>query len=429
MEDRKHKQIVQRVFESSLSGLREDPRLAQRVLHIAQEQEKEGKVMSKRNGSRSPSKLLVIALTFVLVFAATAFALTRPDVLNWLLGNAPASTQLESTAQTVIGEKTVDGITVRMTSVVFDGEKLAFSYEIENDQPAMPVLVAANPTVLIDGREADMLYCTADPYGPQMVPSPHLDVLPVRRNPAVGGGLVSIGEGAGDKVACEMTFVVYRPENRFAVVLRPDSMQANVEAYTGDARAEAEDSLKTLKSFQNAIFAQEANLLDEQWLAEGYTVIDGSGGLIDLIENSHLEEAAQIRVAFSFDASAAFSCDFSQMPDVILEDCMLRVEEFRLSTLETALNIRLVPQENTQEAAQMLAEKYGAHLLMDDAGMPVEYSAMDYLASDRPYVTQINGQWVYRYLSKMPGLLRFPESIGFAAEVGELFRVELMSAE
>ena len=35
MEDRKDKQIVQRVFETSLSGLREDLYLAQRVLNIA----------------------------------------------------------------------------------------------------------------------------------------------------------------------------------------------------------------------------------------------------------------------------------------------------------------------------------------------------------------------------------------------------------
>lgn len=58
-----------------------------------------------------------------------------------------------------------------------------------------------------------------------------------------------------------MTFMVYKPENKFAVVLRPDSMKANVESYTGDARAEAEDSLNTLKSFRNAIFATEADLV------------------------------------------------------------------------------------------------------------------------------------------------------------------------
>ena len=105
MEDLKAKQIVQRVVDNSLSGIQDDPWMAQRVLNIAHG--KEEKIM-KTNIGRRPSKLVVVALAFVLVFATTAFALTRPAVLNWLTGNAPVSTQLESTAQSVIGENTVD---------------------------------------------------------------------------------------------------------------------------------------------------------------------------------------------------------------------------------------------------------------------------------------------------------------------------------
>lgn len=427
MEERKDKQIVQRVFETSLSGLKEDPYLAQRVLNIARG--KEEKIMNKKNVGKSPSKLVVVALAFVLVFATTAFALARPAVLNWLIGNAPASTQLESTVQTVIGENTVDGITVRMTSVVFDGEKLAFAYELENEHPTMPVLVSANPVMNIDGKEFNLMYCTADPYSPQMVPSPHLDVLPVKRNPAVGGGIVYVSDVAEDKVTCEMTFVVYKPENKFAVILLPDSMQANVESYTGDARAEAEDSLNTLKSFQNAIFAEEALLNDEQWLAEGYTVIHGSSRLHDLPENSHLTEASKIKVAFEFDASVAFACDFAEADDIALADATLHVEQFRLSSLETRLDLWLIPLENTEQAARKLAGKYGEYVLLDEQGMPVQYSEMDYLTSFTPHVTQKDGQWVCRYLSEMPGLLQFPESVGFTAAGEELIRFDLMIAE
>lgn len=425
MEDRKDKQIVQRVFETSLSGLREDPYLAQRVLKIAHG--KEEKIMNRTY--KNPSKLVVVALALTLVFATTAFALTRPAVLNWLTGNAPVSPQLESTAQTVISENTVDGITVRMTSVVFDGEKLAFSYELENEQPTMPVLVSANPVMNIDGKEFGLMYCTADPYAPQMVPSPHLDVLPVKRNPTVGGGEVYVSGIAKGKVTCEITFAVYKPENKFAVVLLPDSMQGNVETYTGDARAEAEDSLNTLKSFQNAIFATEADLANEQWLAEGYTIIDGSGMLYDLPDNSHLNEVAQIQVTFEFDASMAFACDFAGTDDVVLADATLHVEKFRLSSLETHIDLWLIPQENTEKAARSLAEKYGAYALVDEQGKTVQYSEMDYMADIMPYVTQIDGQWVCRYLSEMPGLLQFPESVGFTVGNEELVRFDLMIAE
>lgn len=425
MEDRKDKQIVQRVFETSLSGLREDPYLAQRVLTIAHG--KEEKIVNRTG--KSLSKLVVVAMALVLVFATTAFALTRPAVLNWLTGNAPVSPQLESTAQTVIGENAVDGITVRMTSLVFDGNKLAFSYELENEQPDMPVLIAANPMMIVDGKEAQMMYCTADPYSPQMVPSPHLDVLPVKRNPAVGGGEVYVRDITEGKVTCEMIFMVYKPENKFAVVLHPDSMQANVGTYTGDARAEAADSLNTLKSFRNVVFATEADLVNEQWLAEKYTVIDGSGMLYELPENSHLTEATQIKVTFEFDSSVAFACDFAETDDIALADATLHVEQFRLSSLATSIDLWLIPQENTEKAARDLAEKYGAYTLVDEQGEDVQYSEMDYMSTTTPYVTQINGQWVCRYLSEMPGLLQFPETVGFIAGSEELIHFDLMIEE
>lgn len=427
MEDRKAKQVVQRAIENSLFGIQDDPWMAQRVLHIAHE--KEGKRMNTKTIGRSPAKLVMVVLILVLAFATTAFALTRPAVLNWLTGNAPVSSQLESTAQTVIGESKVDGMTVRMTSLVFDGEKLAFSYELENDQPTMPVLVSSSPTMSIDGKEFQLMYCTADPHAPQMVPSPHLDILPVKRNPVVGGGEVYVGDIAEGEVTCELTFLVYKPENKFAVVLQPDSMQANVEAYTGDARAEAEDSLNTLKSFRNVIFATEADLANEQWLAENYTVIDGSGMLYELPDHSHLSEAAQIKVTFEFDASMIFACNFAEMDDVALADATLHVEQFRLSSLETCVDLWLIPQENTEKAARALAEKYGAYALADERGNAVQYSEMDYMAAAVPYVTQINGQWVCRYLSQMPGLLQFPESVAFIAGNEELIRFDLMSDE
>lgn len=418
MEDRKDQQTIQRVFATTLSGLREDPHLAQRVLSIA-------RVANQKRADRKPSTLVAVTLVLVLLFAATAFALTRPAVLEWLTGNAPTSTQLQSTAQSVIGEKTADGITVQITSIVYDGQKLAFAYEVENHHPAMPVLIAANPTMRIDDKAATMTSCTADPSAPQMVPSPHLDVLPVQRNPAVGGGMVCVEDVAKDTVLCEMTFAVYQPEQQFAIVLDPDSMQANVESYTGDARAEAEDSLYTLSSFQNAVFATDADRASKQ----GDTVIDGSGLLYDLPENSHLTQVSQITVSFSFDASLTFACDFAGTDDRTLGDATLHVDSFRLSSLETRIDLWLIPQENTEIAANVLAETYGAYMLMDEQGKAVQYSQMDFMADDQPSVMLIDGQWVCRYQSEMPGLLHFPESVGFTAGGRELIRFDLLIEE
>lgn len=387
-----------------------------------------GETMNKKMLAFSPTRFVVVIALVVLALATTAFALTRPAVLDWLLGNDQPSPQLEATAQTVIAENTIDEITVRINSVVYDGEQLAFSYELENEHPTMPVLIANHSTALVDGQQMNV-FGTNDPSNPHMVPSPHLDVLPVRRNPAVGGGFISVGDVAKGKVSCEMTFSVYSPEKQFAVLLTPDSMQGNPEAYSGSTREEVEDSLNTLKGFQNAIFIDEAQLSDEQWLSEGYTVILPDGMLYDLPETSHLKEVSQIKITFDFDASVAFSCDFSNTEDVALEDCTLHVERFRLSSLETGFDLWLIPQENTEEAAQQLADKYGSYELTDGQGTPVQYSVMDYTSTPEPSVQQLHGQWVCRYSCTMPGLQQFPESVGVTAGGCELIRFDLMIEE
>lgn len=422
MEEIKAKRIVRRVIGKSLCGIADDPGMAQRVLRIAHEKE-----ARKNAGTIGRGKLAIAALIFALVLATTAFALTRPAVLNLLTGNAPASAQLESTAQSVTGIGAADGIAVRITGVVFDGENLAFSYELENDRPDTPALVSAGPAINIDGRPFPLTSCTATSDAPQMVPSPRVDVLPVRRNPAVGGGAAYTSGLTGGKAACELTFTVYRPENKFAVLLDPDGMQARADSLTGDARAEAEDSLDTLRSFRNAVFTTEADL--ERRLDEGCTLIDGSGTLYDLPENSHLAETAQISVTFEFDASAAFACDFAGAGDRALDGAALHVERLRLSSLETYVDLRLIPPENTESAARSLAQRYGAYVLTDERGEPVVYSEMDYMADTAPHAVQIDGQWVCRYLARMPGLLRFPESVAFVAGGEELLRFDLTPGE
>ncbi len=44
-------------------------------------------------------------------------------------------------------------------------------------------------------------------------------------------------------------------------------------------------------------------------------------------------------------------------------------------------------------------------------------------------ITQIDGQWVCRYLAQMPGLLQFPDSVSFIAGGDELIRFDLMTEE
>ncbi|MBQ7851200.1 MAG: hypothetical protein IJ343_15850 [Clostridia bacterium] len=50
---------------------------------------------------------------------------------------------------------------------------------------------------------------------------------------------------------------------------------------------------------------------------------------------------------------------------------------------------------------------------------------MDACWAERPYVTEMDSQWVCRYLESLPGLLHFPECVVFRTQAGEAARFSL----
>lgn len=373
---------------------------------------------------RIPIKAVILAAALLALMSAAALALTRPSVLRWLLGSRPASPQLEKTAQTVIGEGTADSITARITGLVWDGSQFAFSCELENHTPAEPAFIAIDPVIRLNGAQARLAHSTADPYSPQLVPSPHMDFLPVQRNPAFGGGWSSrIDSALTGMVECEMTFVVYRPEKALAYLLDPEDMRAKPDQYDPQTQAEIADSLNTLRSFRGTVIHEYSPGAEAEYLAQGYTIaVSSHPRYAPDDERSHLQESARFRVAFSFDASAAIAIDFSGEPGLSLPDCTVQVARFRLTPLETYFDLRLIPAENTQEAARALADAHGEWALTDGNGQRVEFSEMDTLYHLYPRVTQLDGQWLCRYDESLPGLLHFPECVVFRTQAGEAAR-------
>ena len=366
---------------------------------------------------------LVIALLIALAFSTTAYALTQPAVLDWLLGTmGSGSVQLHDTAQEIAASATADGVTIRITGVVYDGSQLAFSYEAENAAPDLPVIVALDSCISVGGISHELPhpeYITEL----RMVPSPHLDVLPVPRNPITGGFWSgTLPQRLFGQAECEVTFIVYRPKEKFAVVLPPDDWMLDPNI-TGDAKAEVEDSLATLESFRNAVIVPA-----EEDIPIGYTPVDPSGSLRHNAESSHLVEAARITVPFTFDADKAVVYDFSGA-QAEFEGFSVHAASFRLTPLRTYIDVHLLPQENSKSAALALAERCGPYTLTDDSAQPVVFSDMDYCSSLLPYVTCMNEQWVCRYLIDMPGLLTFPHSVSFSVQTGELLRFDLKAPE
>lgn len=366
----------------------------------------------------NPKRMVVFAvLCLLLVGMTVAYTVARPAILRWLLGYGNGSSSLEQTAQNILAENSADHITARINGVVYDGYQFAFSYELENNQPDQPVLVAVDSGALVDGQPLGL---NVDMYDPKMVPDPRVDVLPVRRNPTDGGGwsLPFRKELSGD-VTCEVTFIVYRPVKSFVVISAP----YHLEEYDADVQAEILDSWNTLRGFQNILIADND---PEKWSREGYTVIDSSGMILGSAWN--VRETARIPVTFTFHTDMAIVYDFSDTKDVDLPDCILHVRRLRFSPLTTIVDISLIPHKNSQAAAQELAKRYGTIELVDENGAPLLFADMDYEYSPLPFVTAYwgdNGCWACTYSIEMPGLQAWPERISLITEQGALLRVSL----
>ena len=368
----------------------------------------------------------------LLIGMAVAYAVSHPAILNWLLGaQLDPGAPLMSSVQKISGENAADHITVRMDSLIYDGERFSFSYTVENDDPALPALVAMEPRFLVNGEKVSLEEFMANDAKPTLVPSARLDVLPVQRNPVVCGGWSQRipGELEGE-VTCEMTFIVYRPMKAFAIVPDPDDLIFRMEDCAPEQQEEIQDVLDTYLSFQNSVLADQDALDPQIWFQEGYSVIGGFMEVTEWIDPTeegfdHLTETARFTVAFRFDAGIRQVYDFSDTEDILLDDCMVSVNQFRLSPLTTNVDVFLNPKENTKEAAKALVQKYGPMDLTDAQGIPVEYAEMDSIYENMPWVSQYDGLWRCRYLIQMPGLQEWPESIGLTVKTGDLLRVRL----
>lgn len=370
------------------------------------------------------SRTLILAAALLLTaLSTTAYALTRPDVLDWLLGiGGSGSTELETTAQDIRAEASADGMTARITSLVYDGNQLVFSYELENAAPAVPVVVVLDSTITLNGKVVSIPHFQQDRNG-QLVPCVRLDMVPVQRNPVPGGSWCSdLPEGLSGMVQGEVTFIIYRPEKAFAYLVAPGAMWLDETIDTPDALADIADVRATLERFTNTIIVEGDD--PDVWAAQGYTVIASSPVFEAADQRSHLQETARIRVPFTFDADSAIAYDFSGTA-ADFADFTVNAAAFRLTPLQTYADVRLIPRETTQTAALALAERCGAYTLTDESGLPVLFSDMDYCSDLDPYVTCMDGQWLCRYLIDMPGLQTFPTSIGFTVQGGDLLRFDL----
>lgn len=375
-------------------------------------------------------------LCALLVGMTVAYAVARPAILRWLLGYGNGSASLTQSAQTILAENSADHITARINGIVYDGDRFAFSYELENDRPDQPAMVVLDSSVLVNRQTLGL---NASMYDPKLVPDTRQDILPVRRNPTDGGAWsLPIRQELSGDVTCEVTFIIYRPIKGFVVVSDPEDDIYHLDAYDADEQAEIMDSWNTLRSFKNTIIADLTDNDIERWSRNGYTVIDSNGWAYmskrdigkewDDANLFNLQETGRIPVTFIFNTDTAVVYDFSDVEDVDLSDCTVHIHRLRFSPLTTIVDFSLIPKENSKAAAQALVDRYGPIELLDENDAPLIYSDIDYEFSPNPWVTEHrkeNGGWACTYSIEMPGLQVWPESIGITTKQGELLRMNI----
>jgi hypothetical protein len=377
-------------------------------------------------------KMFVPVLAVILVIAtAAACAVSWPTVMEWISGSG----SVQELVHTMKAENSADGITARIDSIVFDGERFLFGYQLENEDPTCPAMVVIDSSILVNGSREGLESVDADTADPQIVPSPRIDVLPVARNPVSGTGWsLPISRELTGEVTCEISFCVYRPVKSFVYVRDEDSGIDTLDEYDPEEQAEILDAWETMKGFRNLMIADPGEKDQEAWSADGYTVIDEEGRIgwneeedTDLY---HMRETARIPVTVRFDAGSMKAWDYSGTTVIGREDCTVDIETVRFSPLSTRITFLLIPRENTEEAARALLERYGSWWLTDEQGNRIEpkmYEKMTHNEPDIQIVDQWNDQygWVCVCQADFSGLEPWPESVGLVTEAGELTRFDL----
>ena len=144
----------------------------------------------------------------------------------------------------------------------------------------------------------------------------------------------------------------------------------------------------------------------------------GSRGITGLLRTAAVILLAAVLTA---GPAAAEVSDFSDMDDVPLSDGILRVYELSFSGQETVISIRLFPEENCQEAAEAMADRYGSLELTDAQGNPVMPEKIRPEVRTDDWETE---RWACCYMLETAGMDPLPESIGIRTEAGEILRIQ-----
>lgn len=408
-------------------------------VHGQLEKALEEKNMNMQYAKRS-SVVFAVVMALLLGLMGLAYAATQTGVLDYLVGGEEnASQALKSSVQSVTATGNGDNIRIDLTGAVYDGDRLALSFTMENQKPEDVALVTLD-TVTLNGEWVPISFQS---FQDQWLPDVFtVDVAPAIRNPISGGMLSDVlSTDYTGQVQVEATFAVSRPVKEMVVV---DPWMW----YDLDTVIPEEEWRRDYADRKNAILQSELEIADVftmeagYWLQEGYTPVDASGRfLLDKAEYSDLapfyagqgygerpdfsnvtNRAGQMQVteritlSFALDADAAKESRIEPvLDDISLENGTVHFERAVVTPLSTLIEIRIYPKENTQQAKNALMDCYGAAWLCNEKGEPIDFMDMEG-EGWKEYRGETSGENYLVIGASWGGMKTLPDALGFSFE-------------
>lgn len=359
--------------------------------------------------ARKKARITLVFALCLLLLSGIACAGAAGGVLRYLLGVSPSNNALEQLVQPLSATADADGLHFALTDLLCDGRTLALSYNIESDAPTRAAFVKIERLTL-DGQPLSLNHIESTP---QIVPSLRLDFAPVTRNPVQDGIMVSGLSAFSGAVQGEITLSVLRPKVGLAII-------SDTLSHPDTPDEDTLDQLAAAQSLENAVIISPDSIAI--YLAQGYTLFDPHSCEIADADDS-LTQTARVTLRFTLHSEQATRYDLRPAQDVALTDCTLHLESCWLSPLSTVIEACLIPAENTQQAAQALADAHGCMdiIALDADGAPIDFADMSYLCSYSPSVHCKDGQWLCWYSLDLPGLEDTPHTFSLQTQSGILW--------
>lgn len=410
-------------------------------VHLRLEKALEGKNQMDRKKMKKPVAALALVIALLLALMGMAYAAVHTGILDYLVGGEErAPDALKGSIQPVFATAEADGIRIDLTGAIYDGDRLALSFTMENTRPQEMACITLDQVTL----NGEWIPISFQSFPGQWLPDVFtIDFPDYRRNPSSGGMLSDwLGRKFTGVISGEASFVVQRPVNR-AVIIDP-WMWYDYDAVLSDPETRSHYQARKEAILQSGLEIGDVYRDACSYLEEGCTVLDAWGNfLLDQSEYQYLRpffvsedygsrpayhetisrkgqmvDTARITLPFTLDADSAGESRMEvELPEIALENCIAHYEKISITPLSTLVQLRLYPHENTPEAVAALGRCYGCPTLSIPEGQGAEWLPME--GEGCAVGGSKDGRLYYEIQVSWGGMTELPDTLCFSYDHAE----------